>query len=144
MSIDTYWPTQNGWDINRNVEIINPSTFLSRPLFVPQTWQEGTKRLTEKYGDVLVCVRFRYDAKLRQRLKTVELIVESADWTPPPPKYTADSMVPLRIEGYETELRAKAKAAGGRWNPEKQLWYVRYGQISGTILEKHIHIDESG
>ena len=33
----------------------------------------------EKYGDALVCVRFRYDAKLRQRLKTVELIVESTD-----------------------------------------------------------------
>jgi len=45
---------------------------------------------------------------------------------------------------YETELRAKAKAAGGRWNPEKQLWYVRYGKISGTTLGKHIHIDETG
>jgi len=53
-------------------------------------------------------------------------------------------LVPLRIEGYEAELRAKAKAAGGRWNPEKQLWYVRYGKISGTTLEKHIHVDESG
>jgi len=62
----------------------------------------------------------------------------------PPPKYTADCLVPLHIEGYETELRAKAKAAGGRWNPEKQLWYVRYVKISGTTLEKHIHIDEGG
>jgi hypothetical protein len=55
----------------------------------------------------------------------------------------SDSLVPLRIEGYETELRAKAKAAGGRWNPEKQLWFVKYGRISGTPLEKHIHIDET-
>jgi len=36
----------------------------------------------------------------------------------------------------------KAKAAGGRWNPEKQLWFVKYGRIAGTPLEKHIHIDE--
>jgi len=79
--------------------------------------QRDTKQLMEKVGDALVCGRLRYDAKLRQRLKTIELIVESADWTPPPPQYTADCMVPLRIEGYETELRAKAKAAGGRWNP---------------------------
>ncbi len=106
--------------------------------------QKGTKRLVKKYGDALVCVRFRYDAELRQRLKTVELILERADWTPPPPKFTADCLVPLRIEGYETELRAKAKAAGGRWNPEQQLWYVRYGKIAGTTLEKHIHVDESG
>jgi hypothetical protein len=109
-----------------------------------QTRAERDQAVGEKYGDALVCVRFRYDAKLRQRLKTVELILERAEWTPPPPKFTADCLVPLRIEGYETELRAKAKAAGGRWNPEKQLWYVRYGKISGTVLEKHIHIDESG
>jgi len=52
--------------------------------------QKGTKRLTDKYGDALVCIRFRYDAESRQRLKTVELIVEKADWTPPAPKYSAD------------------------------------------------------
>lgn len=104
--------------------------------------QKGTKRLTEKYGDALVCVRFRYDAELRQRLKTVELVVEKADWTPPPPRFAADSLVPLHIEGYEKELRAQAKAAGGRWNPEKQLWFVQYGKIAGTQLEKHIQVDE--
>ncbi|MFZ3207365.1 MAG: hypothetical protein WA140_00805 [Geobacteraceae bacterium] len=104
--------------------------------------QKGAKRLTDKYGDALVCVRFRYDAELRQRLKTVELIVEKSDWTPPPPRYAADTIVSLRIEGYEKELRAKAKAAGGRWNPEKQLWFVQYGKIVGTQLEKHIQADE--
>jgi hypothetical protein len=104
--------------------------------------QKGTKRLTEKYGDSLVCVRFRYDAELKQRLKTVELVVERTDWTPPPTKYSAESLVPLRIEGYEKDLQAKAKAAGGRWNPEKQLWFVKYGKIVGTSLEKHIQVDE--
>ena len=104
--------------------------------------QKGTKRLTDKYGDDLVCVRYRYDAESRQRLKTVELVVERSDWIPPPPRYAADSLVPLHIEGYEKELQAKAKAAGGRWNPEKQLWFVQYGKIIGTQLEKHIQVDE--
>ena len=104
--------------------------------------QKGTKGLTEKYGDALVCVRFRYDAELRQRLKTVELGVERRDWTPPPSRYAADALVPLHIEGYEKELRAKVKATGGRWNPEKQLWFVQYGKIVGTQLEKHIQVDE--
>jgi len=104
--------------------------------------QKGTKKLTDKYGDALVCVRFRYDAELRQRIKTVELIVERTGWTPPAPKYATDSLVPLRIEGYEKDLQAKAKAAGGRWNPEKQLWFVKYGKIVGTQLEKHIPVDE--
>jgi len=55
-----------------------------------------------------------------------------------------NSLVAIRIEGYETELMAKIKSAGGRWSPEKKLRYVRYGKISGTVLEKHIHIDDSG
>ena len=101
-------------------------------------------RLTKKYGDAFVCVRFRYDEVTRKRLKTVELIVEQSDWTPPPSRNAPDTMVALRIEGYETELRAKVKAAGGKWNPEKKLWHVKYGKISGTVLEKHIHIDDSG
>lgn len=104
--------------------------------------QKGTKRLAEIYGDSLLCIRFRYDEETGKRLKTVELIVEKSDWTPPAPKFSADTLVPLLIEGYEKDLRAKAKTAGGRWNPEKQLWFVRYGNIVGTSLEKHIQVDE--
>ncbi len=77
--------------------------------------QRGTKRLSEKYGDALFCVRFRYDAELRQRLKTVELIVERSEWTPPPPRYTADTLVPLRIEVADMPIGSKRKqrAEGG-------------------------------
>jgi hypothetical protein len=76
-------------------------------------------------------------------LKTVELIVERTEWTPPPPRYTADALVPLRIEAVDMQLRYQVKAAGGRWNPEKKLWLVKYGNIAGTPLERHIHIDGS-
>ncbi len=103
--------------------------------------QRGTKSLTTKYGDNLVCVRYRYDAKTRQRLKTIELIIERTDWEPPVEQFSADTVVALKIEGYETELRKRAKEAGGRWNPDKRLWYVRFGNISGTALEKHIYVD---
>jgi hypothetical protein len=106
--------------------------------------QRGSKRLSEKYGDDLVCVRFRYDAATRQRLKTVELIIERTNWEPPPEKLSDDLMVALRIEGYQTELRKRVKTAGGKWNPERRVWYVRYGDIAGTELEKHIYVDTSG
>jgi hypothetical protein len=106
--------------------------------------QRGTKNLTNKYGEDLICVRFRYDETTQQRLKTIELVVERADWKPPLKKFTAATVVALRIEGYETELRKKVKAAGGKWNPEKRLWHVKYCDIAGTELEKHIHIDASG
>ena len=102
--------------------------------------QRGTKNLVEKYGETLLCVRFRYDAKLRQRLKTVELIVEKTAWTPAP-RYRSEALVPLRIEAADVKMRAQAKAAGGRWNPVKRRWFSKYGKISGTPLEKHLYID---
>jgi len=105
--------------------------------------QKGTKRLTETYGDALICVRFRYDEETRQRLKTVELIIDKCEWVPPPPLYDANRLVPLRIEGYELEMRARAKTAGAKWNPESQLWFVKYGNIVGTVLEKHLLVDEN-
>lgn len=103
--------------------------------------QKGTKQLCEKYGEALLCIRFRYDEKTGKRFKTVELIVEKTYWEPPPPKYKPDTLVPLRIEAADTLMRTKVKAAGGRWFPEELLWYVRYGAIAGGSLEKHIHID---
>ena len=103
--------------------------------------QHGTKSLVKKYGDALVCVRFRYDPETGQRLKTVELVVERSDWTPPPPRFTNETLVPLRIKPTDMATRNKVKAAGGRWNAEKKLWFVGYGQIVGTALEKHIDVD---
>ena len=105
--------------------------------------QEGTKRLVEKYGEALVCVRFRYDAKTGRRLKTVELIEEESEWSPPPPRYAPDALVPLRISASDMRLRTMVKAAGGKWKPELQLWFVRYGAIAGGPLERHIDVDRS-
>lgn len=103
--------------------------------------QKGTKQLTDKYGDALLCIRFRYDDVTSKRLKTVELIVEQTDWIPPPPKYDSDVLVPLRIDVSNMSLRTKVKAAGGKWFPEELLWYVKYGAIVGGPLEKHIYLD---
>ena len=103
--------------------------------------QHGTKALLNKYGDALVCVRFRYDEITNQRIKTVELVVEKSDWTPPPSRFTSESIVPLRIAASNMAMRNKAKATGAKWNPEKQLWFVTYGKIVGTELEKYIYVD---
>lgn len=106
--------------------------------------QRGTRSLVAKYGESLLCVRFRYDAALQQRLKTVELIVERTEWKPPLPRYNPDTMVPLRIRHDDMPMRSQAKAAGGKWYPEKKLWFVKYGRIVGTPLEKHIYVDTKG
>ena len=44
--------------------------------------QNGTKKLLATYGERLLRVRYRYDAKHGVRHKTVELIVETTPWSP--------------------------------------------------------------
>jgi len=78
-----------------------------------------------------------------KRLKTVELIEEATDWAPPPSRYASEDIVPLRISASDIRLRTMVKVAGGRWKPEEQLWFVKYGTIAGGPLENHIHIDKS-
>ena len=103
--------------------------------------QKGTKKLLEKHGDALVCVRYRYDEENRARYKTVELIVEKISWQPTVKKFGDNDLVPVQIGFTEKALMATAKAAKARWNPEKKLWFILYGKIRGTTLEKHIVLD---
>lgn len=105
--------------------------------------QKGTKALVEKYGDTLVCVRYRYDESSRTRIKTVELIVEKKELSSKQNKLEDEALVPVQIAFSETNLKKMAKMMGGRWDPEVRLWYLHYGKIKGTELEKHIILDAS-
>jgi hypothetical protein len=82
---------------------------------------KGTKRLFAEYGDRLVCVRYRYDERLARRLKTVEIIVSEAPWNPGPFR-----RVFVSIEAWETRLRKEVMRAGGRWDPGRGQWHLRY------------------
>jgi hypothetical protein len=105
--------------------------------------QRGTKQLVEEYGDRLVCVRYRYDDKQRKRYKTVELIVDEADW--PDQHAPADALVVgVLVAREETDLRAQVKAEGGRWNPERQVWELRYDRVKRLELEGRLVRDEAG
>ncbi len=103
--------------------------------------QKGTKALAEKYGDALVCVRYRYDEVSRIRLKTVELIVEKKELPPSRQTPGDDALVPVRIAYGERQLGKMARTLGGRWDPDVKLWYIKLGKIKGTELERHIILD---
>jgi len=103
--------------------------------------QKGTKKLCDKYGEALVCVRYRYDEASEMRFTTVELIIKKSKWTPPKRKYSDDALVPVHIGFTDIASREKAKEARGRWDPEAKLWRIRYGNIKGTSLEKYIVLD---
>jgi len=49
--------------------------------------------------------------------------------------------VPVRIGFAEKDLIEAARKAKGRWNPDMKLWFIRYGNIRGTALTKHIVLD---
>lgn len=98
--------------------------------------QKGTRKLVKLYGSRLVCVRYRYDEQSRKRFKTVELIVEESQWTPPPIK--PDKLVGVRVELNETELQRKVKHAGGKWFPQHKVWHLRYDQAVALGLEARI------
>lgn len=104
--------------------------------------QNGTKRLYKKYGDQLVCVRYRYDKARQKRLKTIELIIDEQDWSPGV-AIPMDSRVAIQIGYGETELRESVKMAGGYWNPEKKVWMLSYQKVLEMGLERRV-VDKWG
>ena len=105
--------------------------------------QRGTKQLVEEYGDRLVCVRYRYDSAQHKRYKIVELIVDEAEWLDQTAPVDA-LMVGVLVAREETELRAQVKAEGGRWNPERQVWELRYDRAKRLGLEGRLIRDTLG
>ena len=92
--------------------------------------QRGTKKLVERFGDRLICVRYRYDAVQQKRFTTVELIVEESSWHPATSSGTrrplgdSPEQVAVRVGYREEALRQRVKAAGGRWDADRRLWQL--------------------
>jgi hypothetical protein len=104
--------------------------------------QKGTKRLLAQFGARLICVRYRYDAQRKKRFTTVELLVAERDWQPRRPSFAPDQIVGLRVAFADMAVRAQVKQAGGRWNPERRVWQLRYDRVVALGLNSRI-VDES-
>lgn len=102
--------------------------------------QNGTKKLLARYGDRLVCVRYRYDPERNVRHKTVELIVETTPWNPKTrhPRRNAHDMVAVRIEYSEYALRERMKNAGGIWRPRQRLWEIDWKTVRELGLQHRV------
>ncbi len=103
-----------------------------------QPGARGTRRWVDKYGDQLVCVRYRYNPQTQQRHTTVEIVVATAPWSPSVPPPAPDTILAVRVEYTEEALRQQVKAAGGRWNPQAKVWELRYDQILKLGLGERI------
>ena len=110
----------------------------------PFFFQKGTKRLIEKYGDRLVCVRYKYDAEKGKRYTTVELIEEESDWTaesPASPRQPSAQRLGVRVEYWENDLRERVKAAGGIWRPRQKVWELCYEDVVTLGIESRMVAD---
>ena len=103
-----------------------------------QPGQKGTKKLRERYGDQLVCVRYRYDTARQRRLKTIELIVDEVPWRPERTTPRGAEMVGVRVAVHEVAVQRQVKRAGGRWNPARRVCELRREQVMQLGLHERI------
>lgn len=93
----------------------------------------GTKRLTHRYGDRLVCVRYRQDKAKNRRYTTVEIIVDEGPIEQNQIYRLAPEeralMVSLFIHHNDTETRAKVLEAGGIFLEKEKLWRLPLGKV---------------
>jgi hypothetical protein len=81
--------------------------------------QPGAKKLSQRYGDALVCVRYRQDLEGARRYTTVEIVVDEGPIAvdrPKPPE------VHLRIPFNDLALRQAVIEQGGIWDSQLRLW----------------------
>jgi hypothetical protein len=98
-----------------------------RPPLPPRA--SGCISSLEQYGDRLLCVRYRYDARLKKRFKTVELVIAERYWEPPRPRFTHDQIVAFQVAFADVAVRTLVKQAGGTWNPDRKVWQLRYDRV---------------
>ena len=96
--------------------------------------QKGTKALVEKYGDALVCVRYRYDEASRIRTTTAELVEEKKHLPPARPGIANDAPVPVRIAYGEKSLGQLARSWPGNGMRMSSCGTFRTGKSRGRNL----------
>ena len=106
--------------------------------------QPGTKKWVEKYGENLVCVRYKYDEANNRKVKTVELLVEEKAWEKKTGIIPQNKLMGIRIDYEEMQLRKIVKAAGGRWDKNERIWKLAYNQVIALGLEGRIDKREKG
>lgn len=107
-------------------------TMVLKTLWPPQP---GTLPWRDRFGDRLVCVRYRHDAHSAHRYTTVELLVDHA---PVRVVRSRRKAWELRMAPIKPALRRALRQAGAEWDPETEVWRLtltmaRKLGITGTV-----------
>ena len=98
-----------------------------------QIHARGAIKLARKFGDALVCVRYRLSPDGAERMTTVELVVDRDTV-----QSKANPPVAVKIYPSESKLRAQAQAKGAWFNPQTRLWQMRQNDAHALGLAKRI------
>jgi len=93
----------------------------------------GAIKLTRKYGDSLVCVRYRVSPDGSQRITTIELEIDRVDI-----QRKSNPIVTVKIYASETKLITMAKAKGARFNAKTRLWRMHRNDAQALGLNNRI------
>lgn len=104
----------------------------------------GTLKYVRRFGDLLVCVRYRYDEKRGLRFTTAEIVVDERPWQGgvhmdlSQAHVEAPESVLVRVGFHETLLRARVRGAGGRWDPKWKAWELPLEVVKRMGLEGRV------
>lgn len=100
--------------------------------------QPGSIKEWEKYGDKLICVRYKVDPISDKKIKTVELIVDRKNIKNTKKRIPYNKKVFVKIEYSERQKRRTAKSLGAVWNSKRKLWKMQYGDVYNLNWEDRI------
>ncbi|RPJ03956.1 MAG: hypothetical protein EHM28_14300 [Spirochaetaceae bacterium] len=100
--------------------------------------QPGTRQELKKYGDKLLCVRYRVDPDNFLKYKTVEIIESVISNRMKRKSIPPNKKIDIRLNPYDSSIRKIVIQAGGHWDPKKRVWQLSYRQIINLGLEKYI------
>lgn len=83
--------------------------------------QPGARKLAQRYGADLVCVRHRQNLEGTVRYTTIELLVEQM---PVLPRKPPGQLLAVRLRRGEVDLRRQLMALGGQWDSKLSTWWV--------------------
>ena len=89
----------------------------------------GTKNLLAHKDERLTRVRYRDDAQRKRCLKTVELIIEEPDWRSQGRRRAGDRLAGVLFALWEVGIRHQLKRVGGRSDPKRRVWELRYDRM---------------
>jgi hypothetical protein len=116
--------------------IIKPRAAPGHSWPVSKTMQadaRGAIKLTKKFGEALICVRYRLSPDGAQRITTVELQVDRCEV-----QHKRNPRVAVKIYPSEVKLMAMAKAKGAWFNNKTRLWRMRKNDAHALGLAKRI------